>query len=114
MKPVKLETSNLVSIFILVLPTKMEYNILEMRCGLGHVTLVKFSITLEYICTSTSQKVVKSPKFDFYRKFKLTRTTVKTDFGLKMEIMAFLNYFPKLKITKLHKLPTSAVIKHQI
>ena len=37
-KPVKLGTLNLVHIFVLVLPTRMEYNILKMRRGLGHVT----------------------------------------------------------------------------
>jgi len=43
-KPVKLETSNLVHIFVLALPTRMDIDILEMSHGPGHVTPVKFSI----------------------------------------------------------------------
>jgi len=82
---------------------------------LCHVTRVNFSIPSN-ISESPYKYISKrrqSPKFHFYRKLVLMRTMVSrlpTEIGNN----AVSKLFHRAKITKMHKLPTSAVIKQQI
>ena len=48
-KPVKLDTSSLVSSFAIVLPIRRKYNISERGRGLGHVTRRKVGIPGVYL-----------------------------------------------------------------
>ena len=69
-KQIKLETSNLVSSFILAPPTKMKYNTCERGRGLGHVTPRIFGIP-----SAISPKPVKLESSKLVHNLNLARPT---------------------------------------